>query len=67
MFLKEWTLIKITTRVNVLFVNYFSGRNFIFQPSLCNVCHDILQRAIVFNNVPIVSMKLNYYRIILSV
>ena len=42
---------------------YFSDKNFIYQPYLCNGCHDLMQKAISFNNVAIVSVKGNDYRI----
>ena len=42
---------------------YVSDKNFIYQPYLCNGCHDLIQKAISFNNVAIVSVKGNDYRI----
>ena len=37
--------------------------NFSYQPYLCNRCHDLIQKAMNFNDVAIVSVKGNDYRI----
>ena len=42
---------------------YFLDRNFNYEPYLCNGCHDLMQKAINFNDVAIVSIKGNDYRI----
>ena len=42
---------------------YFLDKNFNFEPYLCNGCHDFMQKAINFNEVAIVSIKGNDYRI----
>ena len=42
---------------------YFLDRRFKYEPYLCNVCHDLMQKAINFNDVAIVSVKGSYYRI----
>ena len=34
-----------------------------YEPYLCNCCHDLMQKAINFNYVAIVSIKGNDYRI----
>ena len=34
-----------------------------FQPHLCNGCHDLMQKAMSFNDVAIVFLKGNDYRI----
>ena len=51
--------------VSVLFVIcwYFSVINFIFQSKVCDDCHNLMQKAISFNDVAIVSVKQNDYRI----
>ena len=33
-----------------------------FQPEVCNSCHDLLQKAMSFNDAAIVSVKGNDYR-----
>ena len=42
---------------------YFLDENFNYEKYLCNGCHDLMQKAMSFNDVPIVSIKGNYYRI----
>ena len=42
---------------------YFLDKNFRHQKYLCNRCHDLMQKAVSFNNVAIVSIKGNDYRI----
>ena len=42
---------------------YFLDRNLSYQPHLCNGCHDLMQKAMSFNDVAIVSIKGNDYRI----
>ena len=43
--------------------SYFSDRNFKYESYLCNCCHDLMQKAINFNDVAIVSVKGSDYRI----
>ena len=42
---------------------YFLNTNFSYEPYLCNRCHDLMQKAVNFNHVAIVSIKGNDYRI----
>ena len=42
---------------------YFLDKNFNYQPYLCNGCHDLIQKVMNFNDVAIVSVKGNDYRI----
>ena len=42
---------------------YFLNKNFSYEPYLCNGCHDLMQKAMNFNDVSIVSIKGNDYRI----
>ena len=42
---------------------YFLDKVFKYEPYLCNGCHDLMQQAINFNNVAIVSVKGSNYRI----
>ena len=42
---------------------YFLDKNFKYDPYLCNGCHDLMQKAINFNNVAIFSVNENDYRI----
>ena len=42
---------------------YFLDKSFQYEPYLCNGCHDLMQKAMNFNDVAIVSVKGNDYRI----
>ena len=42
---------------------YFLDKNFKYDPYLCNGCHDLMQKAINFNNVAIFSVTESDYRI----
>ena len=42
---------------------YFKDIGFKYEPYLCNGCHDLTQKAMSFNNVAIVYVKGNAYRI----
>ena len=42
---------------------YFLDKSFNYEPYLCNGCHDLIQKAINFNDVAIKSIKENDYRI----
>ena len=42
---------------------YFKDVGFKYEPYLCNCCHDLMQKAMNFNNVAIVSIKGSDYRI----
>ena len=48
---------------NICHYWYFLNKNFNYDPYLCNGCHDLMQKAMSFKNVAIVSIKGNYYRI----
>ena len=43
--------------------SYFVDKNFSYQPHICNGCHDLMQKAMSFNDVAIVSIKGSDYRI----
>ena len=42
---------------------YFLDKNFKYEPCLCNRCQDLMQKALSFTDVAIVSVKGNDYRI----
>ena len=42
---------------------YFKGIGFKYEPYLCNGCHNSMQKAISFNNVAIIYVKVSAYRI----
>ena len=44
--------------------NWYSlDKGFKYEPYLCNGCHDLMQKAMDFNDASIVSIKGNDYRI----
>ena len=43
---------------------YFLDKNYKYEPYLCNGCHDLMQKAMNFNDVAIVSIKGNDYSIL---
>ena len=42
---------------------YFKDIGFKYEPYLCNGCHDLMQKAMGFNNIAIAYIKENDYRI----
>ena len=58
-FLKELILIGQINQKNVILViiRVFLDKNFRYEPYLCNGCHDLMQKAVSFNDVAIVSIK----------
>ena len=42
---------------------YFLDKSFNYEKYLCNGCHDLVQKAMDFNYIVIVSIKGNDYRI----
>ena len=44
-------------------IGIFLDKNFKYKPYLCNGCHDLMQKAMNFNDVAIISMKESDYRI----
>ena len=56
--------IKQVHQKSVIFaILVFLDKNFNYEPYLCNGCHDLMQKAMNFNDVTIVSIKGNDYRI----
>ena len=57
-------LIKQIYQKNVIFVTIgFKDIGFKYEPYLCNGCHDLMQKAMGFNNIAIAYIKENAYRI----
>ena len=42
---------------------YFKDIDFKYEPQLCNGCHDLMQKAISFNNVAFIQVKGSTYKI----
>ena len=64
-FLKELILIGQINQKNVILViiRVFLDKNFRYEPYLSNDCHDLMQKAVSFNDVAVVSIKESDYRI----
>ena len=64
-FQKELILIKQMHQKSVIFViiGIFLDTKFNYEPCLCNGCHNLMQKAMNFNDATIVSIKGNDYRI----
>ena len=48
---------------NIWHYCYVLSNNFDYEPYLCKGCHDLMQKALNFNNVAIISVKRSNYRI----
>ena len=48
---------------NICHYWYFKDIGFKYKPYLCNGCHDLMQKAMSFNDATIVSIKECAYRI----
>ena len=55
--------IKQADQKSVIFaiIGIFLDKKFNYEPHLCNGCHDLMQKAMSFKNVAIVSIKGNDY------
>ena len=48
---------------NICHYWYFLNKNFNYEPYLCNGCRELMQKAMNFNDIAIVSIKGSDYRI----
>ena len=64
-FQKALIQIKQVHQKSVIFaiIGILLDKNFNYGPYLCNGCHDLMQKAVNFKNVAVVSIKGNDYRI----
>ena len=64
-FQKGLMLMKQVCQKNVIFItiDILEGIGFKYEPHLCNGCHDLMQKAMSFNNLAIVHVKGSAYRI----
>ena len=53
----------LSKECNIYHYLYFKDIGYKFEPYPCNGCHDLMQNAISFNNIAIVYVKGNSYRI----
>ena len=58
-------LIRQIHQKNAIFaiIGIFLNKGFKYEPYLCNGCHDLMRKAMNFNDVAIVSVKGSDYRI----
>ena len=65
MFQKELMLVNQVNqkKCNICHCWYFLDKGFKYEPYLCNGYHDLKQKAMSFNDIAIVSIKGNEYRI----
>ena len=58
MFRNKLILIKSMNHLNVICnYYYFLKVNSRFQSQVCNYCHDLMQKAMIFNDIAFVSVK----------
>ena len=50
-------------KCDIYYYWYFPDKNFNYEKYLCNGCHNLMQKAMSFNDVTIVYIKGNDYRI----
>ena len=53
----------LSKEFNICHYWYLKDIGFKFEPYLCNGCHNLTQKAMSFNNIAIVYVKENAYRI----
>ena len=54
---------KLSKECDICHYWYFKDIGFEYEPYLCNACHDLMQKAMSFNNTAIVYAEGNAYRI----
>ena len=53
----------LSKECDILLYLYFQDTSFKYQPYLCNGCHDLIQKAMGFNNIAVIYIKGSAYRI----
>ena len=59
----EYDRIDISEGIDVCHYWYFKDIGFKYEKYLCNGCHDLMQKAMSFNNVAIAYVKGNAHKI----
>ena len=54
---------KLSKECDICHYWYFKDIGFEYEPYLCNACHDLMQKAMSFNNIANVYVEGNAYRI----
>ena len=60
---QEELILKKQMIFDICYYWYFKKIGFQYEPYLCNVCHDLMQKAMNFNDVAIFSFEGSDYRI----
>ena len=53
----------LSKECDICHYQYFKSIGFKYEPYLCNGCHDLMQKAMSFNNIAIAYVKGSAYRI----
>ena len=53
----------LSKEIDICHYWYFKDIGFKFEPYLCNGCHDLMQKAMSFNNIVVVYVNGSAYRI----
>ena len=53
----------LSKECDICYCWYFKDVGFKYEPYFCNGCHDLMQKAMSFDNIAIVYVKGNAYRI----
>ena len=53
----------LSKECDICHYQYFKDIGFKYEPYLCNCCHDLMQKVVSFDNIAIVYIKGNAYRI----
>ena len=58
-----WRVKRVSKECDICHYWYFKDIGFKYEPYLCNGCHGLMQKAMSFNDVAIISIKESDYRI----
>ena len=58
------TGLDISKECDICHFYFFRNRNFLYQPYVCNECHDISLRAITLADIKIITVKGLQYRVV---
>ena len=53
----------LSKECDICHYRYFKDIGFTYEPYLCNGCHDLMQKAMSFNNVPMIYVEASACRI----
>ena len=61
---EQGTDLGISKECDICHFYFFKNRNFLYQPYVCNGCHDISLRAIKVTDIKIITIKGVHYRVV---